>query len=96
MPIDVAAKVVYALALMKLSTDKLTAARVKLGYSQADCARACGMTPQQWHNVESGQRADPRISTIARMSKVIKAPLDDLLEDEEVTKRPRGRRRAKV
>jgi transcriptional regulator with XRE-family HTH domain len=77
---------------MKLSTEKLTAARERAGITQAQAARAASMTPQQWHNVESGQRPDPRISTVARMARVCRAPLDDLLEDE----RPRPKRRAKA
>lgn len=51
--------------------------RRKLTLTEA--AKRAGWTPQKWANLEAGRRADPRVSTVEVVAKVLGCKVDDLL-----------------
>jgi transcriptional regulator with XRE-family HTH domain len=66
--------------VVPLDTHKLRALRVGRGWTYAEAAERAGMTNRQrWYAVESGQRADPSISTVERMARALGVTVDDLL-----------------
>jgi DNA-binding XRE family transcriptional regulator len=44
--------------------------RVRAGLTKSQAARACGLTPQGWNNLEE-KGANPRLSTLKKVCKVL-------------------------
>lgn len=54
--------------------------RRDLGLTQTQAARLAGWpTQQQWANVENGKRPNPRIDTLAKVARVLRCKVADLL-----------------
>ncbi len=64
---------------MKLDPTKMKARRDKLQLGMTEAAGLVDMTPQQWNNLETGRRPDPRVSTMARIAKALRCPIESLI-----------------
>lgn len=54
-----------------------------MGLNQTEAAKLAGWKSQQhWAYVESGEHADPRISTLVKVARVLKCTVPDLLIEE--------------
>lgn len=79
---------------MPLNHAEIRRRRELLTLTQDEAARRAGFKgPQakvQWHDVESGKKADPRISTVERVASALGCLVDDLLvKDAAAQKRSR-------
>jgi transcriptional regulator with XRE-family HTH domain len=61
----------------------LRAARLEAGLSIRDAERLCGLPAGTISQIETGVRADPGFSSIARIAKAIGLSLDDLVRRAE-------------
>jgi transcriptional regulator with XRE-family HTH domain len=77
-----------------LDTNKLRQVREAKGYDPAEIARRAGMTRQQWFNLETGLRPDPRVSTVQRLARALGCDVNELLTDEPTKQlgKQRGRK----
>ncbi len=65
---------------MPLDTDKVRALRAKRGLSQSQAATEAGFkTLQAWSGLEIGARADPRLSTVETIARVLGVGVEDIL-----------------
>ncbi len=70
----------------------LKGARQRAGLSQHAVARRLGIATSQVSQVESGRRADPQFSTVARMAAIVNISLDEIAAQyglAEYVERPR-------
>ena len=64
-------------------TVTLEAMRKKRGWSQAELARRSGVPQPMISEIERGIVADPRISTISKLSGALRCMIEDLIEEEK-------------
>ena len=62
-------------------TNKIKYYRKKQGYTQGEMAKLLSVSRQSYINYESGH-AEPSFVTLKEISKILKTPIDDLLENE--------------
>jgi transcriptional regulator with XRE-family HTH domain len=63
---------------MPVSPEKIKQRRGS--YRQAEIAPRAEMSAQQWNDIESGRKPDPRVSTLERMAQAMGCKVDDLLD----------------
>lgn len=68
------------LADMKPLNELLTDWRDTVRLSSAEAARRCGMSSQQWWELESGRTRNPRASTLHKLTEGTGIPLERLVE----------------
>lgn len=65
---------------MTLNLEKIRRLREQRQMTMEEAAVAAGMRNRhRWYEVESGDRKDPRIFTVARVAKALGVRVDDLL-----------------
>jgi DNA-binding XRE family transcriptional regulator len=64
---------------MKFDPDKMRLRREELTYDKSEVAKLAKMSAQQYHNLEAGMRPDPRVSTVARIAKVLRCKIEELM-----------------
>jgi transcriptional regulator with XRE-family HTH domain len=63
-----------------VNTQAIRRRREKLGMTQAAAAKSAGWkSPVQWTDIETGKRANPTVSTIVAVAKVLECKVDQLL-----------------
>jgi transcriptional regulator with XRE-family HTH domain len=65
---------------MPVSFDGIRMRRQRRKMTLTEAAKAAGWTPQKWANLEAGRRADPRVSTVETVARVLGCKVDDLLK----------------
>lgn len=87
----------FAVVVRSKSTERslgasIRRAREDAGLTQAQLASALGVSQNIIGRLESGGRADPRLSTLIRLREVLKVSLDDLAVSAGLSKaQPSGR-----
>lgn len=65
---------------MTLDLEKIRRLRQQAGLTMQAAAEKAGLdNRQRWNSVESGRRADPSVSTVAKIAKALGVKVDDLL-----------------
>jgi transcriptional regulator with XRE-family HTH domain len=76
---------------MPLNHAEVKRRRELLTFTLDEAARRAGFKgPQarvQWHDIESGKKADPRISTVERVAAALGCLVDDLLVKDKAAPR---------
>jgi DNA-binding XRE family transcriptional regulator len=54
-------------------------ARIEYGMSQAELARRIGISPQSMNMIEAGRTADPAVSWVREIARVLRVSADYLL-----------------
>jgi len=57
---------------------RIKAVRLRIGDTQAACAKRAKMAQGQWADLEDG-RYSPRIDTLQRVAKALKCPVAELI-----------------
>lgn len=66
---------------MPVDHKKIKRLREELGLSMEDAAAKAGLTGRQhWHQVESGQTSDVRVSTLEKIARALGVTAKDLLK----------------
>jgi transcriptional regulator with XRE-family HTH domain len=63
----------------EIDAAEITRRREAIGLSKTEAARLSKMTPQAWHNIESGIRTRCTPLTLLRVARAIKCPMDKLV-----------------
>lgn len=68
---------------MAVNFTEIARRRERMGLTLEQAARAAGHKGARarswWHDIESGKKRDPRISTLEKLSRVLRCRVDQLL-----------------
>lgn len=66
-----------------VNVEEIRKRRVKLGYTQAQAAKAAGWNSTvQWTDVEGGKRRNPTIGTLVAVARVLGCRVDSILRKD--------------
>lgn len=66
---------------MLLDHQKIRGRREKLRLTQTKCAELSGMPVPHWNRIEAGGRPDPQLSTLARVAKVLRCKITEIVSE---------------